>query len=110
MKYIIVCPNGCENQCSQAPYRMKYDKSLKKVIPEFIGEKPVCPVCKSPMVFKEEEASIPEFSVGVFKGLPDDKKKEILRQRFDRDIKRGSGDEREQRKRAAIKKFIGYEN
>ena len=40
--------------------------------------------------------------------MSDDKKKEILRQRFDRELKRGAADEKEQRKKNAIEKMIGY--
>ena len=39
--------------------------------------------------------------------LPDDKKQEILRQRFDKEIKRGAGDEKEFRKRKAMNKMLG---
>lgn len=108
MRFVAICPDGCENQKMLAPYRMKYDKELKKMIPEFIGTPPKCPVCGQTMVFAEEDSKIPVFSVGVFKGQPDDKKKEILRQRFDKDLKRGAADEKEQRKRNAIEKMIGY--
>lgn len=108
MRFVVICPEGCENQKIIVPYRMKYDKELKKMIPEFMGPPPKCSACDQIMVFVEEESRIPIFSVGVFKGQPDDKKKEILRQRFDDDLKRGAADEKEQRKRGAIEKMIGY--
>lgn len=108
MKFVVVCPKECGHQKTTAPYRMKYDKETKRMVPEFIGTVPKCPVCSSAMVFAEEDSTIPQFSVGVFKSQPDDKKKEILRQRFDKDMKRGSGDEKEQRKKNAIEKLVGY--
>ena len=72
------------------------------MVPTIVGKPYECSNCA------EVESTIPEFSVGVFKGLPDDKKKEILRQRFDRELKRGAADEKEQRKKNAIEKMIGY--
>ena len=89
---------------------MKYDKKLKRVVPELCNSiDGMCPSCGSQMVFCEVENSVPEFSVGVFKGLSDEKKKEILRQRFDKDVKRNSRDEMEGRKKGTISKLIGYD-
>lgn len=108
MRFVLVCPNRCENRTIIAPYRMKYDKESRKMIPEFVGTPIKCSICGQIMVFAEEKSNIPVFSVGTFKGQPDDKKKEILRQRFDKDLKRGANDEKEQRKRGAMEKLLGY--
>lgn len=107
MKFVVVCPRGCEHQKMIVPYRMKYDKAQEKMIPEFIGLAPKCSNCGELMVFQEEESNIPDFSVNAFGGLPDDKKQEILRQRFDKEIKQGAGDEKEFRKRKAMNKMLG---
>lgn len=107
MKFVVVCPRGCEHQKMIVPYRMKYDKAQEKMIPEFIGLAPKCSNCGELMVFQEEESKIPDFSVNAFGGLPDDKKQEILRQRFDKEIKQGAGDEKEFRKRKAMNKMLG---
>lgn len=112
MKYVLTCGNpDCELHgvhFSIGKYTMKFDKNLKKVVPNLIGQPVLCSKCGSELVFKEVENNIPEFNVGVFKGLPDDKKKEILRQRFDKDLKRGAADEKEHRKRKAMEKLVGY--
>lgn len=112
MKYVLCCPNeACELHgvaFTPGKYVMKYSKELKKIVPTIVGKPYECSNCREQMVFTEVESTIPEFSVGVFKGLPDDKKKEILRQRFDRELKRGAADEKEQRKKNAIEKMIGY--
>lgn len=112
MKYVLCCPNeACELHgvvFTPGKYVMKYSKELKKMVPTIVGKPYECFNCREQMVFAEVESTIPEFSVGVFKGLPDDKKKEILRQRFDRELKRGAADEKEQRKKNAIEKMIGY--
>ena len=107
MKFVVVCPRGGEHQKMIVPYRMKYDKAQEKMIPEFIGLAPKCSNCGELMVFQEEESNIPDFSVNAFGGLPDDKKQEILCQRFDKEIKRGAGDEKEFRKRKAMNKMLG---
>lgn len=113
MIYMLKCTGAdCPSRGREIPpgkFTMKYDKKLKKVVPTMVHESErVCPVCGRLMEFVEVENLIPEFSVSTFKGLPDDKKKEILRKRFDKDMKRGSADEKEQRKRNAIEKLIGY--
>lgn len=105
----VICPAGCEHQKMSASYRMKYDRETDKMIPEFINTPPKCPICGQTMVFTEEESKIPEFSVGTFKGQPDDKKKEILRQRFDKELKRGAADEKHERKKNAISKMLGHD-
>lgn len=112
MKYILTCLNpDCELHSigfTPGKYSMKYDKELKQVVPKLVGKPYLCSNCGQELTFKEVENTIPEFSVGVFKGLPDDKKKEILRKRFDKDMKRGSADEVEQRKKGSMEKFLGY--
>lgn len=114
MKYVLKCVNGdCSNKGKSFPpgkFRMKYNKKLKKVVPELCSAiDGVCPECGAPMEFFEVENNIPEFSVSTFKGLPDDKKKEILRKRFDKDMKRNGRDEMESRKKSTISKMIGYD-
>ena len=113
MKFVLVCNNpDCKLHdipIEAGKYTMKYDRETDRMIPK-LEQTRVCSKCGSQLVFKEAENNIPDFSVSSFRGLPDDKKKEILRQRFDKEIKRGAGDEREQRKRNAMSKMLGYGN
>lgn len=114
MKYVLRCTNeNCDNKgknFTPGKFIMKFDKKLKKVVPELCDNIcGICPKCGKVMVFVEAPNDVPEFSIGTFRGLPDDKKKEILRQRFDKDIKRNSRDEIETRKKGAISKMIGYD-
>lgn len=110
MKYVVICPNGCKHQKTTAPYRMRYDKAAKRMVPEFITTAPKCPECGELMVFAEEPSVIPDFSVGTFKGLPDEQKKEVIKKRYQKGMTKGGNDEVEIRKRSAIKKMIGYDN
>lgn len=109
MKYSLMCKK-CGNTSEPGNYVLKYDKKLDKMIPEYKGTPPVCSKCGEELVFVEEESSIPDFSVSGFKGLPDDEKKKVLRQRFDKEIKRGAGDEKEARKKKAISKMLGHDS
>lgn len=110
MRYVLVCNNSscpaCDIPVATPDYKMKYDKRLKKVVPMCTTVE-TCASCGGELVFVEEETTIPDFAVNGFKSLPDDKKKEVLRKRFDKDMKRGGAEEKEMRKRNAMSKFLG---
>lgn len=113
MKYVLTCPNsGCIGGnvvFEAAKYRMKYDKETKKMKPEWVYEKENCPFCGAQLVFAEAPSGISVFSVGTFKGLSDEQKKEVLHKRYKKGMTKGGNDEGELRKRNAIKNLIGYE-
>jgi len=113
MKFVLECNNdGCSlcRAVSFVPgkYRMRYDRGTKKMVPELSEVPYCCPECGQKLEFTEVESTIPEFSVNDFASLPDEKKKEVLKKRFDAGMKRGGSEEGEMRKREAISKFIGY--
>lgn len=115
MKYVLVCPNsGCignNTVFEAAKYRMKFNKETKKMQPEYVYEKENCPFCGAQLVFAEVPSEIAVFSVGTFKGLPDEQKKEVLHKRYKKGMeKSGGNDEGEIRKRNAMKKLIGHDN
>lgn len=112
MSYYLICKN---NTCKEfnirqnvGTFRMAYDAKAHKMVPKTEFK---CSNCGCVMEFEEvaEGETIPEFSVNTFGGQPDEKKKEILRHRFDKEIKRGAGDEKEMRKRKAMGKMLGYD-
>ena len=114
MKYVLECPNeACAEYAvpvEAANYRMKYDKTTKQMKPEFNGKTQCCACCGTELQFAEAPSVIPDFSVGTFKGLPDEKKKEVLHKRFQKGMAKGGNDENELRKRGAVKKLIGYDD
>lgn len=113
MKYVLMCRNQtcpvCDIPVQTPPYKMKYDKRKGKMVP-YLDTPEVCSICGEPLRFIEKETTIPEFGVNGFKSLPDDKKREILRKRFDKDMRTGGSEEKEMRKRSAMNKFLGHDN
>jgi hypothetical protein len=113
MMYVLRCPNencvGHGQFKEVGKYQMKYNKTLKKMVPAFIFEPTKCEECGTIMEFEELPNEIPNFSVGTFKGLPDEKKKEVLHKRFKKGMERGGNDQVEIKKREAIGKMIGYD-
>lgn len=111
--FLLVCKNPeCSNlnkTFGAGHYRMKYDKGLDKMVPEFVGEIPICPSCSQKLQFMEVSTTLPTFGVSTFRGLPDDKKKEILRKRYEGGIKHEGGLEKEYHKRKNLAKMIGYD-
>ena len=113
MKFVLECQNedcGLYKAVSFTPgkYRMKYNRTTKKMVPELCEVPYHCPECGHQLVFTEIDSVIPEFSVNDFASLPDEKKKEVLKKRYEAGMKHGGNDEGEMRKREAISKMIGY--
>ena len=112
MKYVFVCENpDCPDygvQHDSGKCVLVWSSKLKRLVPENAVEK-TCQTCGRNLVFEQVESVIPKFGVNGFKSLPDDKKKEILRKRFDGEMKRGANDEREMRKREGLSKFLGHD-
>ncbi len=113
MKFVLECKNEACPLCGgvsfiPGKYRMRYDRATQKMVPELSEVPYYCPDCGQKLEFTEVESTIPEFSVNDFASLPDEKKKEVLKKRFDAGMKRGGSEEGEMRKREAISKFIGY--
>lgn len=113
MRYYLKCVNrNCENEGKLIPpgsYVLKFDKRRKRLYPQFQQADMICTCCGKELVVEEVPDSIPQFNLGVFKGLPDEDKKKILKKRYDKGMLTGGNDEKEMRKREAIKKMIGYD-
>ena len=112
MKYIFKCLNeDCPNfgkRLEPSKYSMKYDAKRKRMVVN-ISPIPKCVVCGREMVVVEVNTSVPDFSVGTFAGLSDEKKKEILQNRANSDMKKVGNEEVNERKRKGIAKLIGYD-
>lgn len=113
MKYELICNNeGCPeqgNKKSIGKFVMSYSRKERKMVPKIEGGNPLCLFCGKVLEFIEVDPSIPDFSVGTFKGLPDEEKKKVLKKRFDADSGSRGKDEKEFRKKSAISKMIGYD-
>ena len=110
MKYVLQCKNGqctCAETFTASNYKLRYDKRLDKMVPEFIDEDQRCPLCGQPLSFVEAESSVPDFAVSTFKGLPDEAKKAVLRKRFEQGMRHSGKEQGEQYKREKIAKFLG---
>lgn len=115
MKWVLKCVNkaNCEfaqhdRQVSTGRYTLKFDKKRKRMFP-VLDEELKCPVCGEPLQWSEQYAIISNFGVATFSGLPDEAKKQVLRERFDSDNRRTGNDVKVSNHRRAIEKMIGYD-